>query len=193
MVASQLNHKIILLLKRPLTHYWTSPLMLHVTCESVAVTFWYDNILWKVYDLNRPYFYTLYSFLPFSIHLLPTFDPTMAFTWLSEVVVIRNLECIHIIVWYFVFISHSHYCFMPKRFEQTSMYIFSAEVEYVQLVLNWRNVHVIWMSDRWPPCILPDGSSPVIRTLYWVDVHNGEKGSCTRWLSYDTMVHPSFC
>ena len=27
MVASQLNHQIILLLKRPLTHYWTSPLM----------------------------------------------------------------------------------------------------------------------------------------------------------------------
>ena len=28
MVASQLNHQIILLLKRPLTHYWTSPLRL---------------------------------------------------------------------------------------------------------------------------------------------------------------------
>ena len=28
MVASQLNHQIILLLKRPLTHYWTSPLIL---------------------------------------------------------------------------------------------------------------------------------------------------------------------
>ena len=26
MVASQLNHQIILLLKHPLTHYWTSPL-----------------------------------------------------------------------------------------------------------------------------------------------------------------------
>ena len=26
MVTSQLNHQIILLLKRPLTHYWTSPL-----------------------------------------------------------------------------------------------------------------------------------------------------------------------
>ena len=26
MVASQLNHHIILVLKRPLTHYWTSPL-----------------------------------------------------------------------------------------------------------------------------------------------------------------------
>ena len=26
MVASQLNHQINLLLKRPLTHYWTSPL-----------------------------------------------------------------------------------------------------------------------------------------------------------------------
>ena len=26
MVAPQLNHQIILLLKRPLTHYWTSPL-----------------------------------------------------------------------------------------------------------------------------------------------------------------------
>ena len=28
MVASQLNHQIILLLKHPLTHYWTSPLNL---------------------------------------------------------------------------------------------------------------------------------------------------------------------
>ena len=27
MVASQLNHQIILLLKCPLTHYWTSPLI----------------------------------------------------------------------------------------------------------------------------------------------------------------------
>ena len=26
MVASKLNHQIILLLKRPLTHHWTSPL-----------------------------------------------------------------------------------------------------------------------------------------------------------------------
>ena len=27
MVASELNHQIIVLLKRPLTHYWTSPLI----------------------------------------------------------------------------------------------------------------------------------------------------------------------
>ena len=30
MVASQLNHQIILLLKRPLTHYWTSPLIIDI-------------------------------------------------------------------------------------------------------------------------------------------------------------------
>ena len=39
---------------------------------------------------------------------------------------------------------------------------------------------------------------PVIRTLYRVDVHiggggGGGEGSCTRRLSFETMVHPSFC
>ena len=42
MVASQLNHRIILLLKRPLTHSWTSPLKVvwHICkCCSLQVPF----------------------------------------------------------------------------------------------------------------------------------------------------------
>ena len=36
MVASQINHQIILLLKRPLTHYWTSPLNVNMDLDVMA-------------------------------------------------------------------------------------------------------------------------------------------------------------
>ena len=113
---------------------------------------------------------------------------TMAFTWLS-VVVIRNLECIHIIVWYFVFISHSQIivsCQNVSNKQACTFLVRRLNICAVSLKLDIAHfVHVIWMSDRWPPCILHDGLAkprPVIRTSYWVDVHNGEKGSCTTWL-----------
>ena len=49
MVASKLNHQIILLLKRPLTHYWTAPLM---TAVHVVVHVQYDMHQFKVCILS---------------------------------------------------------------------------------------------------------------------------------------------
>ena len=42
------------------------------------------------------------------------------------------------------------------------------------------------------PVVWLNKPRPVIRTSYRYDVHIGEKGSCTRWLSFETMVKPSF-
>ena len=73
-----------------------------------------------------------------------------------------------------------------------------AEVESAQLVFKLDIAHflpVIWMSDRWPPCVLPSGlvkPHPVIRTLYRVDVYIGGKGSRTRRLSFEMMVQHRF-
>ena len=46
MVASQLNHKIILLLKRPLTHNWSSSLIrTQLESEIISDKWTFDNIM----------------------------------------------------------------------------------------------------------------------------------------------------
>ena len=90
--------------------------------------------------------------------------------------------------------------FRAKAFHAITIYIlFSTDVESAQLVLKLDIVHLIihaiWMSDRWPPCILPSGLAkprPVLRASYWVDVHIREKGFRTRRLSCEMMVQLSF-
>ena len=84
-----------------------------------------------------------------------------------------------------------------KTFCTTTIYImFSAEVEFGQLVLNLDIAHfvlVIWMSDRWPPRVLPRWSCytpPSYTNLYRVDVHI--HGSRKRRLAFESMVQPSF-
>ena len=50
--------------------------------------------------------------------------------------------------------------FCTKPFRTTTIYIlFRAEIDCaISVKLDIAHfVHVIWMSDRWPPCILPDG------------------------------------
>ena len=49
MVAPQLNHQIILLLKRPLTHYWTSPLIKSMNwCTTLL------GLTWSMMKRSRP-------------------------------------------------------------------------------------------------------------------------------------------
>ena len=48
MIISQLNHQIILLLKRPVTHYWMSPLKQ----ESLGQLFPESNVSFKNYGIS---------------------------------------------------------------------------------------------------------------------------------------------
>ena len=41
MVASELNHQIVLLLKRPLTHYWSSPLIYQMIKNPINCDFFF--------------------------------------------------------------------------------------------------------------------------------------------------------
>ena len=55
MVASQLNYQIILLLKRPLTHYWTSPLTIFIT-KSQPLQPWnviFTTAIWDYRDITK--------------------------------------------------------------------------------------------------------------------------------------------
>ena len=51
MVASQLNHQIISLAKRPLTHYWISPLTRN--CEALFLFAYSCDFCWLSSDLNH--------------------------------------------------------------------------------------------------------------------------------------------
>ena len=92
----------------------------------------------------------------------------------------------------------SIFLFRAKAFHTITIYIlFSTDVESAQLVLKLDIVHLIhaiWMSDRWPPCILPSGLAkprPVLRASYWVNVHIRKK-DFVRDDSFEMMVQLSF-
>ena len=68
MVASQLNHQIILLLKRPLTHYWTSPLKVGIPLD------WGANLSFLSYIFypTENQYLVLEELGPFSMLVLPS-------------------------------------------------------------------------------------------------------------------------
>ena len=98
-----------------------------------------------------------------------------------------------------VSIWHSHYCFARERFVWKQFTFCSLQR------LNLRSwllkldiahlVHVIWVSDKWRSCILPRWSSYISTAQLYercINIHTGEKGSRTRRLSFEMLVHPSF-
>ena len=84
-------------------------------------------------------------------------------------------------------LSYCTKCFMQQPF--TFCLVWRLKLDIANFV------HVIWRSDTWLPCILPRWSCYKALPSYTNLLSSsqiGENGSHTRWLSFETIVEPSF-